>query len=297
MPTRGYRGARLWVVAIAAATLLGPLYGPATQAAMPVDGCGGPVFRPDGQLWQCTFADDFDGTTIDTTRWLPIRTSATGFRSAKDCYVDSPETIGLRNGTLRLSVVRLAEKFLCEDPVHGSFTTRYAAGYVSTVGLFSQTYGRFEFRAKFPAATVPGLQSALWMWPVDGEKYGARPASGEIDVAEWFSSHPYQVVPHVHYLGEEWDVTKTSYTCYMLRADRFHTYTVEWGPKRIRITYDGKSCLVNRWFPYPGTTSAPFDHPFHLNLTQGLGVGDNAVQPRRTPLPATMVVDYVRAWR
>ena len=36
---------------------------------------------------------------------------------------------------------------------------------VTTYNRFSQAYGRFEIRAKFPAATVQGLQSAFWLWP------------------------------------------------------------------------------------------------------------------------------------
>ena len=36
-----------------------------------------------------------------------------------------------------------------------------------TYQRFSQTYGFFEVRAKFPNVTVPGLQSTLWLWPVN----------------------------------------------------------------------------------------------------------------------------------
>jgi len=296
MPTRGLGRARRLFLAVAATSLLGLLPGPATEAAVPVDGCGEPVFRPDGRLWSCTFADDFDAATLDPSKWVAIRTVASGYRNAQECYLNTPDTVRVAAGKLRLSVLRMEERFACDDPLRGTFYTRYQAGYVSTWGRFSQTYGRFEFRVKFPSVKAPGLQSALWLWPVDATRYGERPASGEIDVAEWFSSHLNQIVPNVHYVGEDVDIASTSDSCFVRRADRFHTYTLEWGPRKIRISYDGKTCLVNRWRPYWATTSAPFDHPFHLNLTQALGIGDNAVRPR-TPLPATMVVDYVRAWR
>jgi hypothetical protein len=34
-----------------------------------------------------------------------------------------------------------------------------------------------------------------------------------------------------------------------------------------------------------------------LALTQGLGIGTNALDPSITPLPATTQIDYVRVWK
>jgi beta-glucanase (GH16 family) len=79
--------------------------------------------------------------------------------------------------------------------------------------------------------------------------------------------------------------------------DQFHTYAAEWTPDSITITFDGQTCMSTRWDqPGPLQKPAPFDRPFHLNLTQGLGIGQNPFDPERTPLPATLEVDHVRVW-
>ncbi|HET7690939.1 MAG TPA: glycoside hydrolase family 16 protein [Nocardioidaceae bacterium] len=288
---------RLALVLVLCATLLGVQPGSTTTAAPLVIGCGEPVFKPNGSLWSCTFADEFEGTTLDPAKWVAIRTHAAGFRNGIECFVNLPQTVRVSSGSLRLSVVKHDELMACDDPLIGTYYTHYMAGMVSSWRRFSQTYGRFEFRARFPQADVAGLQSALWLWPVDANRYGERPASGEIDVAEFFSQHPDRVIPNVHFTGDESDPTRTNTNCLIKRPDRFHVYTLTWGPRRIKIQYDGTTCIVNRWVQYPGLQrTAPFDHPFHVNLTQALGIGSNAVRPR-TPLPATMVVDYVRVWK
>lgn len=287
---------RLALVLVLCATLLGVQPGSTTTAAPLVIGCGEPLFKPNGQLWQCTFADEFEGTTLDPAKWVAIRTHAAGFRNGGECFVNLPQTVRVWQGSLRLSVVKHDELMRCDDPLFGTYYTHYMAGMVSSWRRFAQTYGRFEFRARFPKADAPGLQSALWLWPVDANRYGERPASGEIDVAEYFTEFPHHVVPNVHFTGDEDDPTRTN-DCVVRRPQAFHTYTLTWGPRRIKVQYDGKTCIVNRWVQYPGhPRTAPFDHPFHVNLTQALGIGSNAVRPR-TPLPATLVVDYVRVWR
>jgi len=290
--TRG----RLVLLLVLCAGLLGFQPGAETTASPLVLGCGEPLFKPNGQLWTCTFADEFEGTTLDPGKWMAVRTHAAGFRNGGECYVDAPQTVRVLKGALRLSVLKVDDLLACDDPLYGTYYTRYLAGMVTSWRRFAQTYGRFEFRARFPKSSVPGLQSALWLWPVDSTLYGARPASGEIDVAEFFSEHSDRVVPNVHFTGDEADPTRTSSNCLVRRPHAFHTYTLTWSPRRIKVQYDGRTCIVNRWVQYPGLPrTAPFDHPFHVNLTQALGIGSNAVRPR-TPLPATMVVDYVRVW-
>jgi hypothetical protein len=47
----------------------------------------------------------------------------------------------------------------------------------------------------------------------------------------------------------------------------------------------------------PDAARAPFDRPFFLAFTAALGTeGSDAFQPGTAPLPATMKIDWVRAW-
>ena len=186
--------------------------------------------------------------------------------------------------------------FVCNSPF-GDFTTEYTGGMISTWGKFAQTYGRFEIRAKFPATSIPGLQSALWLWPQNTTKYGSWPASGEIDIAETYSLYPDRAIPYIHYLEAVPDPNVTNNFCMITDLGAFHTYVAEWTPQTITIEYDGQVCLIDDWKPAPPLLKpAPFDQPFIVVLTQALGSGNNAFDSATTPLPATTEIDYVRVW-
>jgi beta-glucanase (GH16 family) len=249
-----------------------------------------------GGYWQCTFSDDFEGTSLDRSKWVPQRTDTSAYTNGPTaCFVDSPNNISVSDGTLRLTAREEPAPFDCA----GLFTTRYTSGMVSTaLGRFSQTYGRFEVRAKISPAQVKGLHTALWLWPVDSSRFGTFPASGEIDLAEMYSQYPDRAIPYIHYNAAATDPNVTNTSCLISNLASFHTYTLEWSASTMKISYDGKTCLVDHWNPAsPLSGSQPFDQPFFIALTQALGVGTNEFDPATTPLPATTEVDYVRAWR
>ena len=259
--------------------------------------CGGvaTVPKPGGGSWRCTFSDEFEGTTLDPMKWGVVQTSVSGFRSGGECYVDKPDNVAVSGGQLDLTVRAFENKFACLSPVDG-WITRYTSGMVSTAKRLSQTYGRFEIRARFIGPKTTGIQSAIWLWPTE-KFYGAWPKSGEIDIAEFYTSHPDRVIPFVHYASSSYDPTVTNTRCFVDRPEEFHLYAVDWTPQAITITIDGKVCVSTGWdLSAPLKNPAPFDRPFHLNLTQALGIGQNAFVPGTTPLPASLQVDHVRVW-
>jgi beta-glucanase (GH16 family) len=264
-------------------------------------GCGGvPTIRWAGGTWRCTFSDDFDGTRpdgtgLDGTKWAVTQTGHTGFRFGGECYVDDPANVSVRAGRLDLTVRSVGEPFTCRSAVD-AYRTRYTGAMITSAKRFDQAYGRFEVRARFLTPGTAGLHSAIWLWP-SARTYGAWPRSGEIDIAEYYTRHPDRVIPYVHYASARPDPTATNDRCRVKTPDQFHTYAAEWTPDAITITFDGLACTSTRWDqPGPRQKPAPFDRPFHLNLTQALGIGQNAFDPERTRLPATMQVDHVHVW-
>jgi hypothetical protein len=258
-------------------------------------GCGGmPTVKwPGGGTWRCTFSDDFDGPGIDLTKWQVLTTRVTAYHSGVECFVNHRSNVSMGNGLLHLVVRRLAKPFTCQSPA-GDYVTRYTSGTVTTGKRFDQTYGRFEVRARFLGARVPGLHGAIWLWP-SAQTYGA--ASGEIDIAERYSRYPDRVIPFVHYVSHGKDPTVTNNDCQVKRPERFHTYAAQWTPAAITVTFDGRVCMSTGWDQAaPLRNPAPFDRPFYVNLTQALGIGTNAFDPRTTPLPASMQVDHVYVW-
>jgi beta-glucanase (GH16 family) len=240
--------------------------------------------------WNCTFDDEFDGTTLNTNNWVPQETAASGYTNgATACYVNSPDTISVSGGYLNLTARQVAP-FTCPDGSN-AFTTSYEAGMVSTSGRFDQTYGAYEVSAKLAPSVIEGLQETFWLYP-QSLAYGAWPASGEIDFAEFYSEFPDLDVPYIHYAQSSTDLNATAYDC-LIDQNAFNTYGVDWTPTSITVLYNGTPCLVDT----PSTGSEPFNEPFFIALTQALGVGTNAFTPGVTELPATTQVDWVRAWQ
>ncbi|MDX6232949.1 MAG: hypothetical protein QOH68_1949 [Nocardioidaceae bacterium] len=258
--------------------------------------CGGTLVKANGSRWVCTFVDNFDGERLDTSKWFVQRTDGSGFQGGGDCFVNSTNNVKVANGVLSLTTRKEAQAFTCKSP-YGNYTTRYTSGMVSSYFRFAQAYGRFEIRAKFPAAKVAGLQSALWLWPDNPTRFGSWPASGEIDIAEFYSQYPDRAIPYIHYHAATRAGAVTNNFCMIANASGFHTYVAEWTASTITITYDGKTCLTHTIKPAaPLTGSEPFNQPFIIALTQALGIGANSVTGS-TPLPATTAVDYVRVWK
>ncbi len=291
----------LAIAALIGAGALAPLQPSASAggppaAALASDACGAAIAKADGGAWQCTFVDEFGGSELDGSKWLLGETAWTGFWTGQTCFVRSAKNVAVRRGSLQLTTRREPKPFLCQSP-SGSFTTQYTGGHVATRDRFAQTYGRFEVRAQYPASTTAGVHGGFWMYPAT-HAYGAWPASGEIDVAEWWSSDPGLVMPSLHYPGRNF-FADSGWGCRVADATQWHTYTVEWGTDEMRFFIDGSMCWRRSWTPdHPLVAPQPFDQPFNLVLTMGVGEGSgtNVVSPG-TQLPATYVIDYVKAWR
>ena len=270
-----------------------PTETPTTETAPPPDACGDRLAKRGGGYWSCSFNDDFEGTALDPAKWLAVASSFSGMTSGnKDCYPDGTTGLEVGSGVLELTSTRNLTPFVCRSPF-GAFTSTSTAAAVVTKGRFSQTYGRFAFRAKFPARVV-GSHSALWLYP-DEHIYGGWPKSGEIDVAEWWGGRPANVYPSAHYAGEV-APTSTGLNCPVPTASSaFHTYAVEWTPTAMRFEYDGKLCFTHSWKATGMTGSAPFDKPFYLVLTQVWG-GALWNMPSGDTTSSTLTVDWVRAW-
>lgn len=288
-------------IAIASASLvtLGLAVAPGAHAEKPAattestDPCGeATYYKPDGSAYTCAFVDEFDSRTLDTDKWIVQDTARTGFHLSGACLTGDTN-LKLRRGMAHMSVTR-EEPFVCESP-YGDFETEFRGVGMSTYGRFAQTYGRFEARIAFPKATGKGVHGGFWMNP---QKliYGSWPNSGEIDVAEYFSNRPDHVHPSLHYPGRDfWE--DTGWDCYIGASDTFRTYAVEWNSQVMKFFVDGKMCWSRSWTPDdPLVAPQPFDHDFFISLTQGIGPNAFNAPEDQTQFPATMVVDYVKAW-
>ncbi|TCJ21839.1 glycoside hydrolase family 16 protein [Nocardioides jejuensis] len=280
-----------WAAATVLFAALGvvPATGPAADAAG--DACGATMLKADGTAWSCSFSDDFNGATLDTTRWVPAETGDNGYRVGMTCF-DPEHNIKVADGELHLTVSkRVAGQ--CSGVT--SMTAQYVGAALSTWGNFAQTYGRWEVRMRYPTQDVRGLWGGFWANPRDRD-YGRWPASGEIDVAEWMSGMPDQVVPTLHYTGSTTE--DTGWDCGVPDLTTFHTYAVEWSPQEMRFYYDGSLCFTRSWDPTSLRIQPPepFDKPFVPSLLATAGQSWNSPPLGKTS-GGTFDVDYVHIWR
>lgn len=291
-------GKSMAVVLAALSCLLAPGLQPDAAAdqdgkryeASSTDICGGPIAKDGGGHWQCVGADHFDGDAINPHLWTALEQPGKDTRIA--CNLDSPKTVAVRDGRLRLTVRPAHGRLKCPKAADGT-RAKYASGSVSTIGKFTRQYGRFEARIRAEATQEPGLQETFWMWPAPGQDDLQWPAAGEIDVSETYSRYHQLSVPYLHYNhddnGGPVPGLNTAWDCYAQRGS-WHTYALEWTADSLAFFVDGKECLVNT----DGASS--FRKRFFINLTQLIGRGNNAYDGS-APLPATMEVAYVKVWR
>jgi beta-glucanase (GH16 family) len=280
------QSSRKFVVTMAARTA-----SPTKKPAPPTqyDDCGARPRKADGSLWSCTFDDEFAGTALDRTKWVPNTFFATWSGTTHACYRDDPSNVNVADGVLSLTMLKLAAPAPCALAIA---PTEYMSGSVSTYHLFSQQYGRFEARMKNTATSSTGLHEAFWLWPDDRYSTINWPDSGEIDVAETFSAYPTTAGSYLHYDSDQSSLLLAS-NAKNCAAERgvWNTYAVEWGPSRIETFVNGRSCLVN-------TSADPaFQKRYIINLTQGMGGATWNPLVGGTPVPATLQFDYVRVWK
>ncbi|MET3961126.1 beta-glucanase (GH16 family) [Marmoricola sp. OAE513] len=268
--------------------------------AAPVCSGDNPV-KEDGTPWVCTFDDEFDGNELNRKYWVPQETRTSGFttgtRTRYACGVDSPDTISVAGGALRLSLVELPAVQKC-----GKKSSKFAFGQVMHHQTFSQTYGKYEIRARIPDVQVPGVQQSFWLWPVKNT-YGGWPASGEIDFAEMYSNAVGINKPFIHYLpgeGRKGTSQNRTHDYCSIDVGEFNTYGVEWQPQKITVLVNGVVCFVNEYkSALAGVQgrSSPFDKPFYLAMNQAMGALGNEYDPAVVPDTVTTEIDYVRIWK
>ena len=234
--------------------------------------------------WNCTFDDEFSGTSLNTSLWQPQLTATSAYTAGADCYVNNPNTISESGGYLNLSAVKVP----ANTPCLGAYKPIYQTGMVTTRSLFTQTYGAFEVNAKVPSTTIQGIQEVFWLYP-QNLTYGKWPASGEIDFAQLFSKLPGYDVPDVHYNYSSSD--SHSYAICNMNQSQFNTYGVQWTPTTLTFYVNGVDCASDTWLNGP----APFNEPFMIALTEALGPNGNE-PTSSTPFPDTTQIDWVRAW-
>lgn len=239
--------------------------------------------------WNIVWSDEFNGTSIDASKWTFESGNNNGWGNNElEYYTSSSQNAYVSNGLLHIVAV--------QQSVHGySFTS----ARMKTEGLYNTpTYGRIQWRAALPAGV--GMWPALWMM---GSDYPSVPwpTCGEIDVMESNGGQPSWVQGSIHSGSSKTNLISFWKIYHYPVGDpfgtsttNFHIYELDWTPASISWLVDGAVYEVQNTVP-------PFNQPFFLIMNLAAG-GDYVGNPSvgtieaSNTFPQEMLVDYVRVY-
>jgi beta-glucanase (GH16 family) len=236
---------------------------------------------PTSSTWRMTFDDEFDGTSLDQTKWNPCPWSSSANGRELQGY-DAAHGV-VADGYLH----QICEK---KTNTFGGATRTYLSSIITTQnGKFSQRFGYFEARIKPPR--TDGMWPAFWTIPADGWPPEADIFelinSGNFGTGSygtcWFSPSNYPsscggVRNKVWQAGGDPRINITS---------NFHMYGMEWSDTYIKFYFDGAQV------GQPVTADCAPTSPHYLILNLAV---DHDAAGAGIVLPCTLKVDWVRAY-
>ena len=280
--------------------------------------------------YKMTWHDEFDGNTLDTTKWGYQYGCFDPAQRSQVNYTDSPENVSVRDGYLNLTARYSPTKTkwdgtqiprTCKDGsttydapfTSGMITTKTKDGTV----LYAAPGTGFYAEARIKLPTARSSWSSFW---ATGTK-GGWPGNGEIDVFESKGYDPSFLMSNIH-TPRVGNPKKTQQHQGMMHGDtatsqsEFHTYGVLKTSDAIEFYFDGQMTHRVKMQDMKGASN-PFADPenglvFKLNQMVGgsyLAKHDNwsdktfvdatkfADDYKSTDgAGSTMYVDYVRVY-
>ncbi len=233
-------------------------------------GCNGrkDVLKIGNNEYKLIFVDDFNGTALDTNKWV-YRTDS------KHWSTQLTKNVDVNNGYLFLNLKK--EKSLDKD---------YTGAGIISVDTYR--YGFYEARLKIPDGQ--GWHTSFWLMKNDGFGTKAINAEIEIDILENDSKHPnfYSIAFHKWLGGHVSVFGKKIVTPNM--SNEFVTVACEYTPKYIiyymngeKVRYldisDFKQGDVNIWL---------------TSIASWLGGTDSVNELK---LPGKAIFDYVKYYK
>lgn len=238
-----------------------------------------------GSNWTLDFSDEFNGTSLDLSKWTAQKSTRSRTPRPSLGIADwwwKDENVSLNSGNLELKV----EKHDANTMYCGSINSR---------NKYESTYGYIEARIKI-ADVTKGTHTALWM---QGNNMGNIDGTGmdgaEIDVFEsaWLGDFTKSVVHIDGYDAKHQSNTKRFNTPGIHSG--YHIWGLHWTPDFMKVYYDGKLMI---------TYAAPLWIPQvkeYLWLSNGASfgfpAGSNNFINQPTGFLTNAYVDYIRVWK
>lgn len=213
-----------------------------------------PSYLPEDSDWALVWADEFDGTELDRSKW-DYRLHIWGKRfptwNEEGVYLDGNSNAVFRifekDGMVCSSQLITGYNWVDapheEDALFGAVDETEKPGLVWPIGKlrepkFAHRYGYYECRCKLQQHD--GWWAAFWMQsPMIGSSLNPEVSGVEVDIMEAFQ--PGKVAGHaLHYNGYGVDhMSKVAGNGAELARDTYHTFGLLWEPDGYTFYIDG----------------------------------------------------------
>lgn len=137
--------------------------------------------------WQLTFEDNFD--FYDNTKWINMHDNGNRtIWSNKELEWYMDKNVKVEKGILKLTATK--ESVYGKD-IESEKQFEYTSGMICNAQSFTQAYGKWEMRVKFPFKK--GFWPAFFLVPKQ------RPSLPEIDVFEYFGIYKNKISINHHW--------------------------------------------------------------------------------------------------
>ncbi len=230
----------------------------------------------DGKTLSLTFEDDFNGDTLDETKWErgpeQKRQDLNNYWDNSMSYLD-----GKGNLIIGISYDKENDRFL--------------SGAVRSRGKFEQAYGYFEIRCT--VNNVPGYWTAFWLMgdSVTDETNGGRNGT-EIDIIETPYYNTKQVQNTLNWDGYgSCHKSSGNVSDIDVYDGEYHTFSLLWTEKEYVFYVDGKES----WRTDAAKALGTCEVPLFIKISSETGSWTGIPDPEK--LPDCMKVDYVRVYQ
>lgn len=258
-----------------------------------------PAPAPAAGAWKLAWSDEFDGATVDSTKWNVLNNSTYGDGNLElACLMNRPENVKVSDGVLTIAAQRESGLRCGRNDSRFPEGRPFSSAHLETRGKASFEYGRFEIRAQTPNefGKSKGLWPAFWLRPERG-------GIGELDIMEIVGTAATERDTSNSTSQTIWyDYNKTyPHQAYVYRspvsfADGWHTHAVEWEPGAIRWYVDGVLTRTRDTTTTPWIDEA-FSSPFFIRLNMAIGGRWPGTPDANTNFDDKFLVDYIRVYQ
>ncbi|MBW3085261.1 hypothetical protein KEM60_01458 [Austwickia sp. TVS 96-490-7B] len=229
-----------------------------------------PSATPAPAGWKLFYADEFNGTALDTTRWQAYHnTYGDSDPGMLQCL--TPNNVSVSAGTMKITAKK--EKVTCPNGT----VWNYSSGFLGTrdVKRYYPLFGRYEIRARIPNGQ--GLYPGFWL------RHRKGSSTAEVDIQEnFYSQNPGGTTSTVHFptsLGYNVAKKATKYETPVVGRGGWHTFSVDILPvtagdySKVRFVFKIDGATTLDWINTKATAFTSDDRNATWDMALQLNVG------------------------